>query len=393
MGTTVVAAALSRSERRLYVVHAGDSRCYRFRDGALEQVTRDHSLLEEALRTGPDITREELAFLPSNVITRALGVDASVDPDVNVRAVEPGDVYLLCSDGLHGFVDDARIQEILAAHSALTDASGALIDQANANGGGDNVTALLIRIERTEEDEPPPWTRPVAGSTSIRPEDPMSQPAPSSRLRSCIEDAPTEADELLPHVFDEERTPVTSQRQVAMSEEDRTPYTAGGLVVRDAVEAPLEEELTPPSLNRDFDLPPPPPPHDDGASELARPAAPIDVHQDEEPTPPSLNRDFDLPPPPLERESEPPAPRAVPAIVVAPAGAAPPMHDDDPTPPSLVRDVESPAPSLDEPALRDTPLAGTASTEPTPSSRDEEPTPPSLNRDFDLPPPPPLDDV
>jgi|GEM_PF-249546 len=391
MGTTVVAAALSQSERKLFVVHAGDSRCYRFRDGVLEQVTRDHSLLEDALRTRPDITREELSFLPSNVITRALGVDVSVDPDVNVRSVEPGDVYLLCSDGLHGFVDDARIQAILSTHAALTDASSALVDQANANGGGDNVTALLIRIERTEDDELPPWTRVTA---SLRPDGPMSQAAPSTRLPSFIEDAPTEADEPRAVLIDEDFTPVTSQRQVPPIEEDRTPYTAGDVVVRNLVEEPLEEEPTLVSLNRDFDLPPPPALDSDVAVPAKVSPPVLEFSQDEELTPPSLHRDSDLPPPPVDPSGESSALRPTPSIVVAPAGAAPPVHDDDPTPPSLVREVELSAPSTDVPALRDTPLVGAASTEPLPSSRDEEPTPPSSNRDFDLPLPlpPPLDD-
>lgn len=161
MGTTVVAAAVRPSEQKLYVVHAGDSRCYRLRDDGLRQLTRDHSLLEEALRTRPDITKAELSFLPANVITRALGVEASVDPDVTVDDAQVGDVYLLCSDGLHGFVGDERIREILVSRSVLTEACSDLVAEANKNGGGDNITAVLIRIEPQGER----WSR----KTSVPP--------------------------------------------------------------------------------------------------------------------------------------------------------------------------------------------------------------------------------
>ena len=161
MGTTVVAAAFSRNEAKIHVAHAGDSRCYRFRGGAMQQITRDHSLVEEALRTRPDITKSELAYLPGNVITRALGVEPSVDVDVTSDDVHVGDVYLLCSDGLHGFVEDDRIGAIVMATPVITSACADLIGEANGNGGGDNITAVLIRIEESDE----PW----AVSTSVPP--------------------------------------------------------------------------------------------------------------------------------------------------------------------------------------------------------------------------------
>ncbi|MBM4359502.1 MAG: protein phosphatase 2C domain-containing protein [Deltaproteobacteria bacterium] len=147
MGTTVVAVAFHPVENRLYVAHAGDSRCYRFRARTLTKLTRDHSLLEEALRARPGITEEELSFLPTNVITRALGVDSSVDPDVASDASQAGDRYLLCSDGLHGFVGDERIREILDGQADIAEACSELIAEANRNGGGDNITAVLVRIE------------------------------------------------------------------------------------------------------------------------------------------------------------------------------------------------------------------------------------------------------
>jgi protein phosphatase len=169
MGTTVVAAAFSRSDEALHIAHAGDSRCYRLRDGEMSQITRDHSLVEEALRTRPDITRSELAYLPGNVITRALGVESTVDVEVATERVRLGDLYLLCSDGLHGFVDDDRIREIIIDSGVLTSTCAALIEEANKNGGGDNITAVIVRIEEADD----PWAR----STSVPP--PPSQRMPS----------------------------------------------------------------------------------------------------------------------------------------------------------------------------------------------------------------------
>ncbi len=161
MGTTVVAAAFHRQESKLYVAHAGDSRAYRLRGEEFSQLTRDHSLVEEAIRTRPDISASELAYLPANVITRALGVEPRVDVELTVDDVVLGDVFLLCSDGLHGFVTDERIREIMLGRPVLTSACADLIAEANNNGGGDNITAVLIRIEEIDE----PW----AVSTSVPP--------------------------------------------------------------------------------------------------------------------------------------------------------------------------------------------------------------------------------
>ncbi len=155
MGTTVVAAAFDPGNQMVHVAHAGDSRCYLVRDGELIRMTRDHSLVEEALRTRPDITKSELAYLPANVITRALGVEATVDVEVSSEGIRPADVFLLCSDGLHGFVEDDRIHDIMLKHKVLTNACTALIDEANHNGGGDNITAVVVRVEPYDD----PWKR------------------------------------------------------------------------------------------------------------------------------------------------------------------------------------------------------------------------------------------
>jgi protein phosphatase len=155
MGTTVVAAAFHKESGELYVAHAGDSRCYRLRGGRIAQLTRDHSLVSDALLERPDLSASDLAYLPKNVITRALGIGPTVDVELRVDRTEPGDVYLLCSDGLHGLVSDEEIVEILGQNPVLTEACAALVDRANAAGGKDNITAVLVRIEADDE----PWRR------------------------------------------------------------------------------------------------------------------------------------------------------------------------------------------------------------------------------------------
>jgi len=153
MGTTVVAGAYCTDDRTFYVAHAGDSRCYRVRGDEIKQLTRDHSLISDALLERPDLTETDLRYLPKNVITRALGISPTVDVDLRAERVEPHDVFLLCSDGLHGLVDDTTIASIVHENSVLTHACARLVDAANENGGRDNITVVLVRIEP----EDPPW--------------------------------------------------------------------------------------------------------------------------------------------------------------------------------------------------------------------------------------------
>jgi protein phosphatase len=154
MGTTVVATAFSSADGRLHIAHAGDSRCYRLRDGKLEQLTRDHSLVSDALLERPDLSESDLAYLPKNVITRALGIGPTVDVEIRSEPAMVGDVYLLCSDGLHSLVTDDEIAAVLKEHPILTEACARLVELANDAGGKDNITAVLVRIE----DEDAPWS-------------------------------------------------------------------------------------------------------------------------------------------------------------------------------------------------------------------------------------------
>jgi serine/threonine protein phosphatase PrpC len=136
----------------LWLGHVGDSRCYRRRRGKLEQLTHDHSLVEEQLRAG-QITAAQAAHSPMrNLITRAIGSQATVEADIQSHRPQPNDVYLLASDGLTHEVEDEEISTILAAipkpptAKALTAACEALITAANRNGGRDNITVLLVAV-------------------------------------------------------------------------------------------------------------------------------------------------------------------------------------------------------------------------------------------------------
>ena len=147
MGTTVVGALFNRDEGKINVAHVGDSRAYRVRADDITQLTRDHSLLNDYLLVMPNLSDAQKERLPSNVITRALGMQQAVAVDVSAADVEPGDVYLLCSDGLNGMVGDERIREII--HDAGPDvetAAKTLVSQANQNGGEDNITVVIVRI-------------------------------------------------------------------------------------------------------------------------------------------------------------------------------------------------------------------------------------------------------
>ncbi|HLM73722.1 MAG TPA: Stp1/IreP family PP2C-type Ser/Thr phosphatase, partial [Polyangiaceae bacterium] len=141
MGTTIVGALFSKQKNRLFVGHVGDSRAYRVRGGSIEQLTRDHSLLNDYLAAMPDLTEEQRAELPRNVITRALGMHDHVVVDLMNDDPQPGDVYLLCSDGLSGMITDDEILDIVSSVEDTAEICRRLIAKANENGGEDNITA------------------------------------------------------------------------------------------------------------------------------------------------------------------------------------------------------------------------------------------------------------
>lgn len=146
MGTTIVAGLFY--DDRVAVAHVGDSRMYRLRGETFEMVTRDHSLLQEQIDSG--VISKELARLSKNknLVTRAVGIDADVQPEVHVYDVEVGDLYLFCSDGLNDMVEDEDIGatlQMLQGNLAL--AANQLIEQANDNGGRDNVSVILVKIK------------------------------------------------------------------------------------------------------------------------------------------------------------------------------------------------------------------------------------------------------
>jgi protein phosphatase len=143
MGTTLVLAVFR--DDRLLLGHVGDSRCYRMRASRLQQITRDHSLLQEQLDAGL-ITPEQAAFSSNkNLVTRAVGVEDSVMLETHQHDVEPGDLFLLCSDGLSDMLDDAAIEQVLQTHESLESSGQALIAAANDAGGKDNISVILAR--------------------------------------------------------------------------------------------------------------------------------------------------------------------------------------------------------------------------------------------------------
>lgn len=143
MGTTVVIGQISGD--KFYVAHVGDSRCYRIRGDSVHQLTRDHSLLEDYKDARPDMSPEEQKKFPhKNVITRALGMRETVQVDVMSDDIQDGDVFLLCSDGLSGMLDDKKLGEAVRTAGDLEKGVTTLIEAANKAGGSDNITVLAL---------------------------------------------------------------------------------------------------------------------------------------------------------------------------------------------------------------------------------------------------------
>lgn len=165
MGTTMTAVAVDDGTAR--IVHVGDSRAYLWREGRLRQLTDDHSVVAEMVRRGTLSADEAVNHPHRNVITRALGAEPDVQVDATTQELVPGDVILVCSDGLYTEVSDAGIAEVLTHAASLDDAAHALVDRANAAGGADNVTVVLARIGYGPQSRP---SRPdSSGSTQEHP--------------------------------------------------------------------------------------------------------------------------------------------------------------------------------------------------------------------------------
>ena len=143
MGTTLVALVVE--ERQVWVLNVGDSRAYRLRNGRLEQLTLDHSLVEEQVRMGRMTPSEALRSPLRNMITRALGTQNTVTPDCFQLEAEPGDLFLLCSDGLTRELSDASIQSLVAGNLPLQQRCIRLVEAAKKAGGHDNITCILVQ--------------------------------------------------------------------------------------------------------------------------------------------------------------------------------------------------------------------------------------------------------
>lgn len=148
MGTTLCCVFLH--PKGLIYAHVGDSRIYRFREGHLVQLTQDHSLLQELIDTGQIAEDQSKDFLYKNIITKAIGTDSVVEPTIKDTSIEVGDIILMCTDGLSDLVNLKNMQEIILENSE-EDFANLLVEKAKFNGGYDNITVIVIRIENIYE--------------------------------------------------------------------------------------------------------------------------------------------------------------------------------------------------------------------------------------------------
>ncbi len=179
MGTTLVAAAFSDDGQFIHVAHVGDSRCYRLREGLLELLTSDHSLLNDVLETHPDADDALLAKMPRHVVTRALGMEESVRVSVRSLRVMPDDMFFLCTDGVTGALDDDQIEALLTKERTPFEHIRDVLKAALDAGAQDNVAGIVIVFEESTE---VPRRRP-----SGRPPEPVLPPAARRPLGSAPE--------------------------------------------------------------------------------------------------------------------------------------------------------------------------------------------------------------
>ena len=150
MGTTITAAIVNAESEEVAIGHVGDSRAYRLRGGKLERLTRDHSLVEEMRRKGQLTAAQAEDHPPRSIITRALGPEPEVEVDLQTVPASPGDVFLLCSDGLTTMIGEERIARAFSGATSMSAAVRTLVEEANRAGGRDNITALAFRLEDSE---------------------------------------------------------------------------------------------------------------------------------------------------------------------------------------------------------------------------------------------------
>ena len=172
MGTTMTAVVVDPAAEEVAIGHVGDSRAYRLRGARLERLTRDHSLVEEMRRKGQLTDAQAEDHPQRSIITRALGPEPEVDVDVQTVAAQPGDVFLICSDGLTTMLDDETIAGLLIRATSMASAVRALVDEANRAGGRDNITVVLFRLEDAAAEvggapgDPPPEGATLIGSSA-----------------------------------------------------------------------------------------------------------------------------------------------------------------------------------------------------------------------------------
>ena len=145
MGTTLLVAWFGAD--RIAIAHVGDSPLFRCRDGMLHKITRDHTVVQEQLDAGLQTAEEARQSPFRHLLTRAIGIDADVEVDVQEYGIAPGDIYLLCSDGLTDMLDEHEILALLPGrHRSLQEACAALVSAANARGGTDNISVILVQV-------------------------------------------------------------------------------------------------------------------------------------------------------------------------------------------------------------------------------------------------------
>src|SRR5579884_2000189 len=208
MGTTLTAAYVD--DGQLAIAHVGDSRAYRFRDGRLDRLTQDHSLVEELVRQ-QKLTPEQAAEHPQrSIITRALGPEPKVEVDTWTYPLRAGDVVLLCSDGLTSMISEEDVAEILSGAQTLDQAGRRLIDAANDAGGRDNITVVLFRLEDASADGTEPGDATIVGMPAAAAK-PAAKPAPKPAAKPLPRPAAKPAPE--PREVDDRRAVATGVRR------------------------------------------------------------------------------------------------------------------------------------------------------------------------------------